>query len=681
MIIDFILAYGFGSSLATFSLGAMLSLAFSSRAHEAMGSMAAHALAAIGSLMALGFGITALATGTTIAIKVYGIGILQTAFSVRIDPLAAFFISTIAIVALAASIYGLSYQRQFLGTYRLGPFGFFYNTFIASMLAVLVADDGLFFLIAWEIMTAVSYFLVVFEWRERQNVSAGLLYMLISQLGAAFLLGAMLLMHAATGSWEFEAVRNGGGIAGLGGVLILAFALVGLSTKAGVIPLHIWLPEAHPAAPSHVSALMSGVMIKTAIFMMIRFFVEFFSVDPIWGLIILGLGAISSLLGVLYALAEHDIKRLLAFHSVENIGIILLGLGSAIVFFGYGAELPGIVALAASLYHTVNHALFKSLLFLSAGSVVHATGTRNMEEYGGLIKRMPYTAFFFLIGAIAISGLPPFNGFVSEWLTFQSLFVGIAALPLAIKIVFLAGAASLAFTGGLAAACFVKAFGATFLARPRGNCADMAHESDALMCVPMACLAFLALVFGVAATSVTSVVAHIAASLKGLAAGPIVVANPLQTITVGDFSSVTMMSVSLLIALMIGGVYVGFRAIARRRKTVLSRSWNCGAPLTSRMEISATAFSRSIITVFGGLLRPSIQKDAEYHDASMRYFVKSRTIHLSVPNLYRAYIYDPTVLLIERGAFLTKKIQTGNLNMYLLYMFLTVVALLWWTLK
>lgn len=680
-MIDFILAYGFWSSLSAFSLGAALSLVLSSRAHEAMGSMVAHALAALGSLFALCYGIATLASGSTIAMKIHGIGILQTAFSVRIDPLAAFFISTIAIVALAASLYGLSYQRQFLGTYRLPPFGFFYNTFIASMLAVLIADDGLFFLVAWEIMTAVSYFLVLFEWREQQNVSAGLLYILISQLGAAFLLGTMLLMHAATGSWEFEAVRNSGAIEGIGGILILAFALIGLSTKAGVIPLHIWLPEAHPAAPSHVSALMSGVMIKTAIFMMIRFFIEFFSVDPIWGLIILGLGAVSALLGVLYALSEHDIKRLLAFHSVENIGIILLGLGSSIVFFGYGAELPGIVALAACLYHTVNHALFKSLLFLSAGSVVHATGTRNMEEYGGLIKRMPYTAFFFLIGAIAISGLPPFNGFVSEWLTFQSLFVGVAALPLTIKIVFLAGAASLAFTGGLAAACFVKAFGAIFLARPRSNCVERAHESDLLMWVPMAGIAFLTLVFGVAATSVTSVVAHIAASLKGFTDGPIVVASPLHTITVSDFSSLTMVSVFLLIALMIGGVYVAFRVIARGRKTVLSQTWNCGAPLTSRMEITATAFSRSIVTVFGGLLRPSIQKDAEYHDAATRYFVKSRIIHLSVPNLYRAYIYDPTVLLIERGAFVTKKIQTGNLNVYLLYIFLTVVLLLWWALK
>ncbi|MBI4093722.1 hydrogenase 4 subunit B [Candidatus Kaiserbacteria bacterium] len=680
-MIDFILQYGLIASFSTFALGAILSLVLASRTHEEIASALAHAFAGVGSLMALLFGITALAASSTITAAVGSIGILQTAFSVRVDPLAAFFISTIAIIALAASVYGASYQRQFLGKYGLGPFGFFYNIFIASMLAVVVADNGLFFLVAWEIMTAVSYFLVIFEWRERQNVSAGLLYILVSQLGAAFLLAAILLLHNATGSWEFGAMRDIGGVPGISGILLLAFALVGLSTKAGVIPLHIWLPEAHPAAPSHVSALMSSVMIKTAVFMMIRFFIEFFPADPTWGLIILGLGAVSCLLGVLYALSEHDIKRLLAFHSVENIGIILLGLGSAIVFFGYGADLAGVVALAASLYHTVNHALFKSLLFLSAGSVVHATGTRNMEEYGGLIKKMPYTAFFFLIGAVAISGLPPFNGFVSEWLTFQGLFIGIGALPISIKIVFLAGAAALALTGGLAAACFVKAFGATFLARPRGDTGERAHESGFLMTVPMAFIALLTLLFGVAASSVTSVVAHIAASLKGLAEGPIAVANPLYPITVDDFSSLAMIGVSLTIAVAIGGVYVAVSLAAGKKKIVLSRTWNCGAPLSPRMEITATAFSRSIITVFAGLLRPSIQKDAEYHDASMRYFAKSHIVRLSVPNLYRAYIYDPTVLLIEKGALRVRKIQTGNLNMYLLYIFLTVAALLWWALR
>lgn len=680
-MIPFILQFGLFASLTAFGVGAILSLVLASRANEKMASVLAHVFAAVGSFITLIFGLAVLATGSTVTATIGSIGVLQPAFTIRVDALAAFFISMIAIVALCASIYGLRYQEQFLGRYRLGPFGFFYNIFIASMLAVVVANNGILFLVAWEIMAAASYFLVVFERRDPHNVSAGLLYMLISQLGAAFLFAAILLMHSATGSWDFDAMRDLGGIPGVLGNFILAFALIGLSSKAGVIPLHIWLPEAHPAAPSHVSALMSGVMIKTAIFMMVRFFVEFFPADATWGLLILGLGAVSSLLGVLYALSEHDIKRLLAFHSVENIGIILLGLGGAVVFFAHGNSFAGVIALGAGLYHTVNHALFKSLLFLSAGSVVHATGTRNMEEYGGLIKRMPYTAVFFLVGAVAISGLPPFNGFVSEWLTFQSLFMGVASLPLATKIVFLAGASSLAFTGGLAAACFVKAFGATFLARSRSHVGENAHESGALMMVPMALLALLTLVFGVGASSVTSVVVAIASGVKGLSAGPSVVANPLHLINIDNFSILSMAAVFLAIAAGVAGAYAISRVVSGKRKVVLSRTWNCGAPLSPRMEITATAFSRSIITIFGGLLRPSIQKDAEYHDAAMRYFAKSRMVHLFVPNLYRTYLYDPTAFLIEKGALRARRIQTGNLHVYLLYIFLTVAALLWWTLK
>ncbi len=554
-MIDAIQHYGLLASFATFGFGALLSLALASRTNEATASTLSHAFAALGSLIALVFGLTMLGSGATMTADIGSIGVLQSPFTIRIDALASFFISMIAGIALCASIYGIRYQRQFFGHYRLGPFGFFYNVFIASMLGVVVANNGILFLIAWEIMALASYFLVVFERREAHNVSAGLLYILISQLGAAFLLTAILLMHSITGSWDFDAIRNLGGIGGVLGNLILALALIGLSSKAGVIPLHIWLPEAHPAAPSHVSALMSGVMIKTAIFMMIRFFIEFSQADPIWGLIILGLGAISSLLGVLYALSEHDIKRLLAFHSVENIGIILLGVGAAVVFFAHDNPFAGVVALGAGLYHTVNHALFKSLLFLSAGSVVHATGTRNMEEYGGLIKSMPYTALFFLIGAVAISGIPPFNGFVSEWLTFQSLFMGVAALPLATKIVFLAGAASLAFTGGLAAACFVKAFGISFLARSRAHEVKKIHEAPLLMILPMGLIAILTLLLGVGASTVLSVVAQIAGSVKGLATGPIALVYPTQVISIGGFSILDMTSVFLAIAAGVVAVY------------------------------------------------------------------------------------------------------------------------------
>ena len=673
---------GFVGMLLAFGIGSVLSLALASRATEDKASVVAHVFAALGSLIGIGLGLSVIVSGTVLSLSLAGIGIAQGPIGFHIDGLAAFFIAAISTVALAASVYGISYQKQFVGVYRLGSFGFFYNSFLASMMLVVTANNAVLFLFAWEAMAVASYFLVIFENHDQRNISAGALYILISQLGAAFLFAAFLLIHTVTGSWDFDAIRAlGGNVPAVSGNIILALALIGFSTKAGVIPLHIWLPEAHPAAPSHVSALMSGVMIKTAIFMMIRFFIEFFHPAASWGLIIIALGAISSLLGVLYALSEHDIKRLLAFHSVENIGIILLGLGASVTFFAYNIPVAGFIALGAALYHTVNHAIFKSLLFLSAGSVVHATHTRNMEEYGGLIKRMPYTAFFFLVGAVAISGLPPFNGFVSEWLTFQSLFIGIAGLPLASKIIFLLGAASLAFTGGLAAACFVKAFGATFLARPRSEVHDHAHESDILMKLPMAFLGLLTLVLGVGATFFAPTIVHIGALLKGVVPDPVPLVNPLQSLNISNFSFLSMTAVLVVILIGILAVYLFTGLASRKRKVVVSRTWDCGAPLTPRMEITATAFSRSLITIFRGLLRPSIQKDAEYHDAAMRYFAKSRVVHLSVPDLYRAYLYDPAAALVEKGAMRARRIQTGNLNVYLLYIFVTVAGLVWWALK
>ncbi|HLD21331.1 MAG TPA: proton-conducting transporter membrane subunit, partial [Patescibacteria group bacterium] len=325
--------------------------------------------------------------------------------SVRIDGLSAFFVFTISLLVLASAIYGIGYVRQFYTHYSVGVLGFFLSIFIASLYLVVTANNGIYFLLVWELMALSSYFLVIYEHKEAENLRAGLLYFIMTHVGTAFLLLAFLLLYRTTGSFDFDIIRaNAGSIPAVAKSLIFVFALLGLGTKAGIIPLHMWLPEAHPAAPSHVSALMSGVMIKTAIYMMIRLFLDVLSNFPAWwGIVVLLLGAISSLLGVLYALSSHDLKRLLAFHSVENIGIILLGLGSAMVFLSYGNTTLAVVGAAAALFHTINHAVFKGLLFLGAGSVVMQTGTRNMEEYGGLIKKMPYTAFFFLVGAVAIS--------------------------------------------------------------------------------------------------------------------------------------------------------------------------------------------------------------------------------------------------------------------------------------
>ncbi len=665
-----ILSYGLPMTLICLAVGAVASVAFGLARADRAAWCAAHVMAFVGSGVGLLFALVTLGAGATLSIRislVLGTGPEMLTFLV--DPLAALFVAVICTVALAASLFGIGSYDTFAAKYRLGHFGVFYTLFIGSMLLVVTAGNALLFLLAWEIMAVTSYFLVVFERHESQNVKAGMLYLLISQLGAAFLFAAFLLLYRFTGSWDFEVIRaTAGTMPFLFQNVVLGLALVGLAAKAGVIPLHIWLPEAHPAAPSHVSALMSGVMIKTAIFTLIRFFVDFFpTVHVSWGILILLLGAVSSLLGVLYALAEHDIKRLLAFHSVENIGIILLGLGGAITFFSYDLPIMGTVALVAALYHTVNHAIFKALLFLSAGSVVHATGTRNMEEYGGLIKVMPLSAALFLVGAVAISGLPPFNGFVSEWLTFQSLFAGVAILPLFAKGAFFVGAASLAFTGGLAAACFVKAFGTIFLARARSEAALHAHEARTNMLVGMTFLAALTLLFGIAARTITPWIAAIGESVRTAGTEP-------PTLLASTLVP-PMAGIAIAIAGTILLVYLLTQMYGRRAITV-GRTWDCGVPLTPRMEITATGFSRSIVTVFRGLLRPTTQTQVEYQDASLRYFTSAQTVHASLPDLYYAYLYRPAIRVIERGARGAKRIQTGNLHAYLLYVSLTLMILL-----
>ncbi len=388
------------------------------------------------------------------------------------DGLSAFFLGTISLLAAIVSVYSFGYVSDQLERRNIGFLVFLYNLFLLSMVCVVLAGHAVFFLLVWEAMSLTTYFLITYEHEDPASRRAGFLYVVMTHIGTAALAVMFLLLYAATGSFSFEAFR-GAGAHLPAGVQSAAFlcALVGFGTKAGIIPLHIWLPEAHPAAPSNVSALMSGVMIKTGIYGIVRVAFDFLgpAIPEWWGILLLVAAVASAVLGVLYALMEHDLKRLLAFHSIENIGIILMGVGGALLFLSLGNRPLAALALLAGLYHVLNHATFKGLLFLGAGSMVHGTGTRNIEELGGLIKRLPWTAFFFLIGAVAISALPPLNGFVSEWLTFQALLLGFHAPDLAVKIAMPLTVALLALTGALAAACFVKAFGITFLGQPRSK--------------------------------------------------------------------------------------------------------------------------------------------------------------------------------------------------------------------
>ncbi len=397
-------------------------------------------------------------------------------FFIELDPLSAWFLLPTLLLSAFCAIYGVGYLREQAEKRSLGPVWFFYCLLVLGMTLVLVARNAVLFLSAWELMAVSSFFLVTFE-HERESVrNAGWIYLVATHLGTGFLLAFFILMGRETGSMNFDVwAAQGIHTQGLAGILFL-MAVVGFGTKAGFMPFHVWLPEAHPAAPSHVSALMSGVMIKTGIYGLLRAF-TFLGAPPLWwGWLFIGIGLSSGVLGVLFALAQHDLKRLLAYHSVENIGIIALGIGIGLL--GQNTGSPALVALGfgGALLHVLNHALFKGLLFLGAGAVAHSAGTREIDRLGGLLKRMPWTAATFLIGAAAISGLPPLNGFVSEFLIFLGAFKGGISGGSDVAVPLLALVAGLAVIGGLAAACFTKAFGDYFPRRAAPADGDAARS-------------------------------------------------------------------------------------------------------------------------------------------------------------------------------------------------------------
>jgi len=620
-----------------------------------------NSLAIIGALWGLIFSITNFLyrTNSTFIIGKNTLPILS--LSLKIDQLSTFFIFIISLITLFSSIYALDYVKHYFKKYNIGALGFFFHLFIVGMFLVVTASNGIFFLIAWEIMSVASYFLVIYDRNELKNVQAGFTYLVMTHVGTVFIIIAFLIMYRFTGSFDFGAIKSGSlSIPQLMKNVIFILALIGFGTKAGIVPFHIWLPVAHPAAPSHVSALMSGVMIKTGIYMMIRIFLDLMQPVPVWwGLLILIIGSISSLLGVLFALTEHDIKKLLAYHSIENIGIILLGLGSSLTFTSLNMPGLALLSLTASLFHTLNHATFKSLLFMGAGAVINETHTRNMEEYGGLIRYMPQTALFFLVGSMAISALPPFNGFFSEWLTYQALFQGIFTLDSTIKWIFIFATGSLAFTGGLALACFVKAFGATFLARSRSEEKHQIKEAPLSLRIGMGGLALLTLILGIFSGKIITFAqknVHLSSSV-----------------------SAPNFFVSFLV-IILAVILIARYLINKNQKEIVSGTWDCGTTLGPRMEITATGFARSIILIFKGILKPTIQHDIEYHDSENRYLPKSKLVTLKVQDIHHSYFYQPLKQIINIISFKIKRTQSGITNAYILYIFIALIVALFFIL-
>ena len=600
-------------------------------------------------------------------------------FAIRLDPLASFFVLTISLVSFAASIFALGYVTEFYGRASISLLGSLFNGFLLSMTLVVLADNGFFFLLLWELMSLFSYFLVVTEHEKTDVRYAGLFYLIMTHVGTAFIILTFLFLFQEGGSFSFEAFRHPEQpLPDSMKTLVFLMALIGFGTKAGIVPLHVWLPYAHPAAPSHISALMSGVMIKTAIYALIRVYFDFFGghFPWWWGFVVLVIGAFSALLGVMYALMEHDLKSLLAYHSVENIGIILLGIGAGMIFHSYGLDELAALGLIAGLYHTINHAVFKALLFLGAGSLLYATHTRNMEEYGGLLRRMPWTGAFFLIGAVSIAALPPTNGFVSEWLVFQSLFLSYQMPSLLMKLMLPIAAAMLALTGVLALTCFAKAFGISFLALPRSSHAKHAEEVPWSMRIGMGFLATVCIVLGLAPMIVVPIIDRVTASMTGTSVVDKMLALDgwaLAPVNV-EFSSLSSPVLGLVLA---GTAALGLAIVALHgsRAFRYGKTWGCGLNLSPRMEYSATGFVQPIKRVFSTIYQPTVKLETEFL-AESRYFAKRRRFEFRIEPMFQKYLYDPVITFMSGLADRLRIVQGGSLHLYLAYMFVTLVVLL-----
>lgn len=598
-------------------------------------------------------------------------------YNFLIDSLSAIFILAISVISFIASIYSLGYTKLYVNKRDTRFLGFNFNFFLLAMILVVTANNALVFMIVWELMTLVSFFLVIFEYENPSHRKAGFVYLFMSYICAVFISVAFFIMFSYVKTWtfDFDSFRYAGDVMpAISKNIVFFLVLIGFGIKAGIFPLHLWLPLAHPAAPSNVSMVMSGVMIKTAIYGFIRFYFEFLTpCPPWWGIIILIIGAASAILGILYALMEKDIKTLLAYSSVENIGIILIGIGLSMIFKSYNLMALSSLAMVAGLYHVLNHAVFKSLLFGCAGNIYYSTHTKNIEQLGGLIKRLQITAPLFLVGALAISAIPPLNGFMSEWLIFQSLLNGFYIPSVIVKVLTAICGAIVALTGALVATCFVKAFGISFLAMPRSEHAQHAKEVPVIMYVSMGLLAGLCIFMGLFPVNIMMTIHHVSTELLGInIAQAITSYDWMQTETLKtNFSEISPQSATVF-GLMLLAITVGVMTLINPGFTKkLYETWTCGISPEPRFGYTATAFSKPFRIIFSNLYRPRLEIKTTY--SVPKYFVKS-IIHVAeITPIFEKYFYAPLSRYVLSISNKVRWIHTGSIHIYLVYIFITLL--------
>ena len=639
-------------------------------ARHRAGSAAVYAVALMVSVAATVLACTQLLAQAPAAATVLPLGLPWLGANFRLDALAAFFLVVVNLGGAAASLYGLGYGRDEEEPARVLPF---YPAFLAAMNLVVLADDAFTFLFTWEFMSLSSWALVMAHHRKRANAAAGYLYLLMASFGTLALLFALGLLSHAGGGYEFAAMRTAPPGAGAAGV-VLILALIGAGSKAGLVPLHAWLPLAHPAAPSHVSALLSGVMTKVAVYGFVRIVLDLLGTPAWWwSVIVLTLAGISCVMGVLYALMQHDLKRLLAYHTVENIGIIFIGIGLALAFRAADMDGAAALALTAALFHVFNHSVFKSLLFFGAGAVLRATGERDMERLGGLIHRMPLTAFAFLVGSAAISALPPFNGFVSEWLTFQAILLSPALPQWLLKFLIPAVGALLALSAALAAACFVKAFGVTFLGRARTPVAEAAAETDRWSLAAMFALAVLCLLAGVLPGYFIDALAPVSQMLVGAHVPAQDERGWLMIVPVAEsrssYNGLLLFALIVAAGLTAAWVIHRFASAASRR----SAPWDCGFPDASpATQYTSGSFSQPLRRVFGSVVfraREEVRMPAPGDATAARLHVVLRDPPWDV-------LYVPIAAGVDFVARHLNKVQFLTIRAYLTLVFSALVILL-----
>lgn len=645
------------------SLGALLALAFSKNRKAA--SLLAAASVWIG-CVAAAIPVVKTLLGAPPTELVYDWYLPFGEFNAVLDGLSAFFLLPILLLAPLTALYGCGYLSKKEG---VGPHYFFFNALIVSMMSVVVARDGILFLLAWEAMAISSFFLVVFDHALGEVRAAGWTYLVATHIGTAALLIFFAVLGSRSGSFVFDGF-TAEGMEPWTATLLFGLAVFGFGAKAGVFPLHVWLPEAHPAAPSHVSALMSGVMIKMGVYGLLRALTFLGPPTAVWGWSLTAIGVASGILGVVSALAQHDMKRLLAYSSVENIGIIFIGIGAGVLGLAWQIPILSLLGFGGALLHVLNHSLFKGLLFLGAGAVLHETATRDMNRMGGLMKRMPKTAYVFLVGAAAASALPPFNGFVSEFLIYLAGVKGVMFNKVPTLVLSAGLLVSMALIGGLAAACFTKCFGLVFLGEPRETFADEIHDVSFFMRLPMQLLALLCLVAGLGAPLF---VGWMAPGLDVLIGTKAASAALLNAEVVPALLRISLFALGLIV---LGLLIFGLRFwLGRKRARTVEGVWDCGYAAPSvRMQYTPSSYSRPVVELFLPFLR-----EKKTGEPVRGYFPARASLATVTGDWAYERIFSPLFGLITACLMPFRRLQHGRVHIYVVYIAVTLVVLLIWT--